>query len=235
MAWVATFYPNWFPFEAEYCTHRDAKAWEGQWVASCRAPLQRATRCLRRGYSAELPAPGIKTHTYPPSYTHNTYSICPTNKHTSCTYTCSYLPISSFSSYMNPPHTHCNATDILTEPWGATPSLSQRHRNFNHGQMPWLSLWNISLVLSCRYSTNGADFWLFFWNQGLPNPSVWWVYRSVMVYWSNERPETVKLGGYHKKITIRHFFWDTLYNSVSHWFLGCDHRHRYQKSINFIL
>ena len=35
-----------------------------------------------------------------------------------------------------------------------------------------------------------------------------------MVYWSNERPETVKLGcwgGYHKKITIRHFFWDTLY------------------------
>ena len=97
---------------------------------------------------------------------------------------------------------------------GATPSLSQRHRNFNHGQMPWLSLWNISLVLSCRYSTNGADFWLFFWNQGLPNPSVWWVYRSVMVYWSKERPETVKLGcwgGYHKKIIIRHFFWDTLY------------------------
>ena len=80
--------------------------------------------------------------------------------------------------------------------------------------MPWLSLWNISLVLSCRYSTNGADFWLLFGNQGLPNPSVWWVYRSVMVYWSNEWPETVKLGcwsGYHKKITIRHFFWDTLY------------------------
>ena len=84
-----------------------------------------------------------------------------------------------------------------------------RHRNFNHGQMPWLSLWNISLVLSCRYSTNGADFLLFFGNQGLPNPSVWWVYRSVMVYWSNERPETAKLGcwgGYHKKITIEHFF-----------------------------
>ena len=100
---------------------------------------------------------------------------------------------------------------------GATPSLSQRHRNFNHGQMPWLSLWNISLVLSCRYSTNGADFWLYFGNQGLPNPSVWWVYRSVMVYWSNERPETENLGcwgGYHKKITIRHFFWDTLYDLV---------------------
>ena len=36
-----------------------------------------------------------------------------------------------------------------------------------------------------------------------------------MVYWSNTRPETVKLGcwgGYHKKIAIRHFFWDTLYS-----------------------
>ena len=34
------------------------------------------------------------------------------------------------------------------------------------------------------------------------------------MYCSKERPETVKLGcwgGYHKKITIRHFFWDTLY------------------------
>ena len=39
-----------------------------------------------------------------------------------------------------------------------------------------------------------------------------------MVYWSNERPETVKLGcwgGYHKKSTIRHFFWDTLYVFVN--------------------
>ena len=42
-----------------------------------------------------------------------------------------------------------------------------------------------------------------------------------MVYWSNERPETENLGcwgGYHKKITIRHFFWDTLYClSSSRW------------------
>ena len=34
------------------------------------------------------------------------------------------------------------------------------------------------------------------------------------MYCSKERPETVKSGcwgSYHKKFTIRHFFWDTLY------------------------
>ena len=145
MAWVATFYPNWFPFEAEYCTHRDAKAWEGQWVASCRAPLQRATRCLRRGYSAELPAPGIKTHTYPPSYTHNTYSICPTNKHTSCTYTCSYLPISSFSSYMNPLHSHLQAVTWLSQAGGCQAANSGDPYMEDHPPLP-----NASPLQTCK-------------------------------------------------------------------------------------